>query len=235
MIGNQTLPCSVTTAKCLSEVPLPEKCAVVFDLDDTLYRERDFVESGFRAVADYIDQRNRDSIYDNLIGWYEAGETDVFARIIEEKELAINKATLIRKYRKHEPTLKLASEVKQLLKKLRTDGHDFGIITDGRAETQRNKIRALGLDQWNAAIAISEEMGVGKPHPKSFLRLQHRFFGMPLVYVGDNPAKDFLAPRRLGWTTVCVRASDANIHPQKFEGLRPEYLPHYLIDELAWS
>ena len=214
-------------------MPLPEKCAVVFDLDDTLYHERDFVESGFRAVADFIDQRNGFSIYQRLIGWYEAGEKDVFARIIKHQQLAIDKVALIQKYREHEPTLSLASNVKQLLKKLCAEGHDFGIITDGRAATQRNKIRALGLDQWNSAIAISEEMGVEKPHPKSFLRLQHRFAGMPLVYIGDNPAKDFVAPRRLGWTTVCVRASAVNIHPQKFDCLPAHFQPHYLIDQLA--
>jgi putative hydrolase of the HAD superfamily len=29
--------------------------------------------------------------------------------------------------------------------------------------------------------------------------------GVRLVYVGDNPAKDFLAPNQLGWTTVQVK------------------------------
>jgi putative hydrolase of the HAD superfamily len=31
------------------------------------------------------------------------------------------------------------------------------------------------------------------------------------LYVGDNPDKDFLAPNRLGWTTVMVR-DERNLH-----------------------
>ncbi|MFT5465699.1 MAG: hypothetical protein ACI8UO_000794, partial [Verrucomicrobiales bacterium] len=31
------------TTTCLSEIPIPEGCVVVFDLDDTLCPERDFV------------------------------------------------------------------------------------------------------------------------------------------------------------------------------------------------
>jgi putative hydrolase of the HAD superfamily len=31
--------------------------AVLFDLDDTLYREHDFVDGGFRAVADLLASR----------------------------------------------------------------------------------------------------------------------------------------------------------------------------------
>ena len=34
--------------------------AILFDLDDTLYLERDFVKSGFKSVASLIQDDNQD-------------------------------------------------------------------------------------------------------------------------------------------------------------------------------
>ena len=45
-----------------------------------------------------------------------------------------------------------------------------------------------------------------KPHRHGFELIQRRFALPPeaFVYVADNPAKDFVAPRALGWRTVQV-------------------------------
>ena len=220
-------------ARCLSEVPLPDNCAVVFDLDDTLYKEREFVYSGFRAVADFIGARTGNITYERMVSLFEAGETDVFKEVLDERNLLIEKAALIRIYREHSPKLCLKPEVGRLLTELVESGHLLGIITDGRSLTQRNKIRALGLDQWIENIVISEEIGVVKPAPASFLEMQNRFAGRPLAYVGDNLAKDFLAPKRFGWTTICLRTDAINIHPQDFNDVLLEYQPDYLIDQLG--
>ena len=205
----------------------------MFDLDDTLYAEHDFVCSGFKAVANYIKQQTGVDTYDRLKLLFQAGVRDVFELVIDEYKLGVDKKSLLEVYRFHSPELRLQPDVESLLDKLLRQGHVLGVLTDGRSITQRNKIRELGLEHWIAEFAISEELGAEKPSPVGYQHLQQRFAGRTMAYVGDNPAKDFLAPNQLGWLTVCVRAQPANIHPQDFDRLSLEYWPLYLVDNLA--
>lgn len=214
-------------------MPLPETSVIVFDLDDTLYPEREFVRSGFHAAANFLDDSQSHELFEIMWHYYQQGVVDVFSRIIAERSVEIPKTELIECYRRHIPQLQLAPKVIALLDMLKVKGHPLGLITDGRSITQRNKIDALGLSKWGFEIAISEEIGAAKPASTSFLRMQAIFPDRPLVYLGDNPAKDFVAPNRLGWTTICLQASETNIHEQDFSSLAEEYLPQYLIESLA--
>lgn len=209
------------TITSLSEVPLPEGCVVVFDLDDTLCPERDFVVSGFRAVSDLLGER--------MIELFDAGEKDVFGRALGSTP----KERLIEVYREHKPTLALAPGVRELLEQLRGGGHPLGLISDGRSVTQRNKIEALGIQQLLDEVVISEEFGSSKPDERNFRRFESKFPGRACAYVADNLAKDFVTPNRLGWTTVCLLDRGQNIHPQDFSAVAGEFLPRYRIQSLA--
>jgi putative hydrolase of the HAD superfamily len=57
------------------------------------------------------------------------------------------------------------------------------------------------------------------------------FPGAAYVDVGDNPAKDFSAPNRVGWDTVCLVDDGRNIHPQDFQ-VDAAYLPGYRIENI---
>ena len=51
--------------------------AILFDLDDTLYLEKDFVKSGFKAVASFIQNDNginEEVVYDRLWSIFNGGE-----------------------------------------------------------------------------------------------------------------------------------------------------------------
>lgn len=209
------------TITSLSEVPLPERCVVVFDLDDTLVPERDFVVSGFRAVSGPLGGR--------MIELFDAGEKDVFGRVSG----AMPKERMLQIYREHKPILELAPGVRELLEWLRGDDHPLGLITDGRSVTQRNKIEALGIQQLLDEIVISEEFGSAKPDERNFRVFESKFPGRACAYVGDNLAKDFVTPNRLGWTTVCLLDRGQNIHPQDFSAVADEFLPKYRIHRLA--
>ena len=95
----------------------------------------------------------------------------------------------------------------------------MGMITDGRIQTQRLKIHALGLDKYipEQNILISEATGADKHFSLPFDIMMRRNPGESrFVYVGDNPEKDFLWPNRLGWLTVMLLDTDGrNIHPQR--------------------
>ena len=51
-------------------------------------------------------------------------------------------------------------------------------------------------------------------------------------YIGDNTKKDFIAPNKLGWETICLRDNGLNIHQQNFN-LDSSFLPKYMINNLA--
>ena len=102
------------------------------------------------------------------------------------------------------------------------------------AQQKRNIINALGLSEfldWSD-IYISDEVGHLKTTPYSFEKIMAAYPDCQYLYVGDNPAKDFLVPNRLGWMTVCVLDNGQNIHPQDFT-LSVEYLPQRKIKDIT--
>jgi len=212
---------------------LPEYCVVVFDLDDTLYPERAFVQSGFRAVARYVEQECAANVYSALCKIWDAGDRDPLGKITAEFGLPGPKSELIEIYRTHIPELTLVANVKELLSTLRTAGHAIGIMTDGRSSTQRNKIRMLGLDAWAEDILISEEFGSAKPAERNYRHFEGRFPRRKFAFVGNDPAKDFVTANRLGWQTICILDPGDHIHPQAFDRVPVEAHPQYVMERLA--
>jgi putative hydrolase of the HAD superfamily len=186
---------------------------IVFDLDDTLYLERDFVRSGFVAVEGWIsDNFGVCGFFERAWTLFEHGRRgDIFDRVLSALSIQSN-PDLIRHlvdiYRRHVPQIRLASDAEEALAavcpRCRT-----ALLTDGPGSTQARKVEALGLIGRLRPIVYTDDFGRGmwKPHPRGFVAIQDEF-GLPaheFVYVADNPIKDFVTPRRLGWKTVRVR------------------------------
>lgn len=171
---------------------------VVFDLDDTLYSEKDYVKSGFKAVSDYLGGGYEKKLWRH----FEDGKSALDELLKELKQENLKKDVL-EVYRSHKPNICLYPDVTELLADLRKRGVKIGVITDGRANGQRNKIEVLGLSRLVDDIIITDELGgeqFRKPCDISFRIIQNRWkipYGQ-LVYIGDNPVKDFQAPKQLG-------------------------------------
>jgi putative hydrolase of the HAD superfamily len=192
---------------------------IVLDVDDTLYLERDYVRSGFEAVAGYLAERGIDGFA--TAAWQmflEGVRGDTFDRALCALGVA-PKRTLVRKlvemYRHHEPSIRLESDARALLKELREEGYDTAAVTDGPPSSQRRKLAALGLDDALAFIVVTGEHGPHwtKPSQRPF-RAVEKEFGVErkYVYVADNPRKDFAGPAALGWRTYRVRRPGALHH-----------------------
>ena len=190
--------------------------AVVFDLDDTLYSERDFVASGFAAVDDYcraelglsdFARRASESFSSGLRGTIFNTVLASFG-ITPEPSIV---AKLVAVYRDHLPCIRLLDDAQECLHKLHGK-LPLALITDGPSITQWNKIRALAIESIFNAIVVTGDLGpeYAKPHPLAFqlIEAQLRTHGTRLVYVADNPSKDFQAPRQLGWQTVRVKRAE---------------------------
>lgn len=204
------------------------KKTIVFDLDDTLVKEMDYLRSAFRAIATHADKAN-DALFDEMLRWYRSKE-DVFGNLILRYG-HLQKDELKHMYRQHIPSFDPLSENRQILLDIKKSGHTLGLVSDGFSVTQRNKIRALGIEHIFDLIVISEEFGSEKPNEANF-KIFHQFGNAECYYISDNVNKDFIGPKRLGWTTVCLLDDGQNIHAQDFD--KPEaYLPDYRITHLS--
>lgn len=203
---------------------------IVFDLDDTLYKEVSFVNSGFNAVAQYL---NASGYAAELFDEWKNG-VNAFQHLITKYSLPTPIEELLEIYRNHIPTIQLDINIASVLNSLVANGKTLGLITDGRSVTQRNKIKALGLTRWIAEdnIVISEEFGSSKPDIRNYEYFMSKYPSKSYSYIGDNTAKDFIAPNSLGWQTICLKDNGKNIHSQRFDIVQ-EYRPYIMISSLA--
>lgn len=199
-----------------------------FDLDDTLYKEIDFVKSAYGEIAASI--RHQEAVQ-QMLDWYHEGK-NAFAELINAYGLDITVGECLQMYRNHFPNISLDAGVKEFLNELKENGAKLGLITDGRSTAQRNKITALGLDGFFDIEIISEEFGSEKPDLRNYQAVMDAFSNrQTYLYIGDNPAKDFIAPNQLGWDTLCLKNDGRNIHPQTFS-VSKEYMPHHVINRI---
>jgi len=189
---------------------------VVFDLDDTLYPERDYVASGFRAVAAEVAARTSLSagdVYDGLWGDFQEGRRgDLFDRLLARRRQARNTITvaeMVEVYRGHRPAIELTAEVEDLLSELKEQGIPLGLISDGYRIAQQAKVESLKLETFFDPLILTDALGreFWKPHERAFRQVEEAWDlpGAALVYIGDNPTKDFIAPQRRGWTGLRLR------------------------------
>ena len=214
----------------------------VFDLDDTLFKERDFVTSSFKVIAREADRRGIIS-YEKALAILCAGRDGgmAFSSLAEEVAArapgcGLTEEWMVNTYRTHTPDIKIDDATESVLAALRERGETLGLITDGRSNTQRAKIKALGLERFIEPrnILVSGETGFDKTHREPFDMIMMRNPAeRRYVYVGDNSAKDFIWPNKLGWLTVQLDDADGvNIHPQSSD--RPAaFLPQRHIGSLS--
>jgi putative hydrolase of the HAD superfamily len=211
---------------------------LVFDLDDTLYKEIDFLKSAYKEIAYFLSKETEVSfelILVEMIKYYYEG-LNVFKEIINKCNLNDDDGyvfgCLINIYRNHKPQIRLDNKNEHLLLRLKDKVFKVGLITDGRSTQQRNKIQALGLSNYFDDIIISEEFGTEKPSLNNFRFFEDRYGrALNYIYVGDNTKKDFIAPNKLGWYSICLLDDGNNIHKQSFN-LEKKRQPIQIITNL---
>lgn len=189
--------------------------AIVFDLDDTLYAERDYVLSGFHAVAAWAERRvgiPAAQGYAVLAGMFEAGvRGDTFDRWLEHHGCSSNLVPeMVQAYRQHVPVIDPFPGIIDLLDSLRGRVR-LGIVSDGYLEVQQSKLAALGLAKYFDSVVFSDLWGreFWKPHVLPFINVLEGIgvSASKTVYVADNCTKDFAGARKLGMSTVWARHS----------------------------
>jgi putative hydrolase of the HAD superfamily len=195
---------------------------LVFDLDDTLYPERQFALSGFKAAAQWAEARfGVVGLAEEMVRLLDAGELGSLFGMAMARRLPGHSpeqlADLVRAYREHEPELELFADARWALGHFAARGK-LGLITDGSHSMQARKVAALGIAGHFRAIVYTDALGgrrYSKPHPEGYRAIE-RALGTgadTFVYIADNPAKDFIVPNQRGWVSVMVaRPGHRRIH-----------------------
>jgi putative hydrolase of the HAD superfamily len=211
--------------------------AIVFDMDDTLYEEKEYVKSGFEAVGKWLKDEFQ------IIGFYEtawslvvSGEKSfIFNKVLEKLNIVYDD-TRIKKmvdyYRSHAPDIHLFDDAKWILENL-NETIKIGLISDGYLAAQEMKVHALQLQNKFHSVILSDKWGKEHWKPSQFPYIQSsRELQVPhdqCVYIGDNVSKDFIGAKRLGWTTIHIYRKDG-----LYSGIeaRKDYLAHYTVKDL---
>lgn len=195
----------------MKQVKLDNK-VIVFDLDDTLFFEKDYQKSGFKNISIILKKLYKidaaPAFENNL-----ESKNILESVLIELKLPQVILSSLIDVYRFHEPEINVCKGVLELLNTLKSKKIPMYIITDGRGLSQRQKIEALGISHFFNNIYISQEQGVGKPNASSFKKIMAKHLDSNFVYIGDNPKKDFIAAKELGWLSIGVKHLEKRVHP----------------------
>lgn len=114
-------------------------------------------------------------------------------------------------------------EAVRLIREIQAAGHVAGLITNGPAEHQWAKIRALGMDQVipPSHIFVSGAVGYDKPDPRLFAHVNERTKTEPSssFYIGDSWRNDVVGALAAGWTSIWF--NHRQVEPET------DHRPHY--------
>ncbi|MCI2959625.1 HAD family hydrolase [Agromyces atrinae] len=203
---------------------------VLFDLDDTLFAHREAVRSGIVAHSALRGHRGEADALDRL--WFELEERHYHSYLAGDLSFEGQRRARARDfaaahgveldgdasgawfadYFKHyRAAWHLHADALPTLDALETaiPGVRFGIITNGEADFQADKIDRVALASRLEHVIASGALGVTKPDARIFQHAVEAFGVAPAaaVYVGDRLRTDALGAARAGLTGVWINRS----------------------------
>lgn len=185
---------------------------LIFDMDDTLYPEFDFVKQGFKHVANFVEETfglSSESVYESLLDiHHEHGRGQVFDIFLKRQGIfslrTVKKCLAI--YRYSVPNITLPDSTVEVLNRFAS--RKLYLVTDGNKIVQVKKANALGLQSFFTKCFFTHMYG--KRHAKPSIYCFEKIAALEktnfqeLIYVGDDPNKDFVALNERGGLTIRV-------------------------------
>lgn len=182
---------------------------IIFDLDDTLYSRESFVNAAIKNIVDFVYLKNKKktkkTLFKILSKIYKKSniqlKLDFFLKEISLSKKYLKDCINVFRYSKKEISLyKDAQNILRIYKK------KCYLITDGNKLVQNNKIQQLGIKNFFKKIFITNNYGVKYQKPSLFCfkkikKIEKCSFSQ-MVYIGDNPKKDFVNCNKAGMLTV---------------------------------
>ncbi len=212
--------------------------AVIFDLDNVLYDEKEYIFAAYRSIARFLSERCRldaEQVYSKLVvdlkrkgSLYPKLFNDAIADFGLDESLLPEILSL---YASVEAPIRLFPDSEAALKLVRQHGLKVALVTNGGVKTQHNKVRLLKLEGYFDAILYARETGAGveKPHPDVYKEVLQKLGASAerVLCIGDNPYTDFLGAKKLGMRTLRVLRGEF-----KDVRLSDEYEAEYVMGSL---
>lgn len=203
------------------------KKVIVFDLDDTLISEKEYIQSGFKTISEEIEKEfgiDKFIVENKINELFYITASNVFNRLLDVFNIQYDEEyikKLVHIYRNHEPKIELYEDAKEILEWLLNNGYKIGMITDGYKETQVKKIEALNIEKYFEHIIITDELGreFWKPSEVPYKLIKEKFNCRydDMMYIGDNVAKDFVTANRLGIETIQIHRENSIYEKKNLE------------------
>lgn len=220
--------------------------AVIFDIDDTMISEYDYVMGGYHAVAKRLSEdedvaMSEEEVFEKLKELSQTSYKEVYNRFLDFRGIKRDEERvqeLVSIYRHHKPNLKLYDDVRETLDALKEKGIKLGIISDGDVTRQKNKLKITGIENDFDCVIITDELGNGdisyrKPDERSYIKMSETL-GVDfseMLYVGDNPTKDFFIKTKYPIKTArIIREHGIYANADYREGIIEDYRIESLTD-----
>ena len=180
--------------------------ACIFDLDNTLYNENDYIKACLNKLIE-LESLSYRQISNDEIDRIRLFSTNILKSILEfcDYELkyydpfyAIYKSLVCQ--------INPYKDACQLITYLKKNSIITAILTNGIPAVQRNKIKCLAIKEMGMMLFFARELGDGdeKPKPIVFKKACELLSVKPLecLYVGDHPIHDFQGAKKSGLVSL---------------------------------
>ena len=193
--------------------------AVIFDLDNVLYDEKDYLYAAFNKIAAYLSERcsiSQEKIFEKLVTDFQ-NKTSMYPRLFNDliADCGLDQkliSEILTLFSSIKPDLKLYSGSEDLFLNLKKQNIKLGLVTNGSVKTQKNKVKLLNVERFFDSIIYAREVGAGKekPDPEAYKLILADLGAKPeeAMCVGDNPFTDFLGAKKLGIKTVRLQSGE---------------------------
>lgn len=186
---------------------------IVFDLDDTLYQEIEYVKSGFRAVSEKLYKKyfiDKNCSFNFMFNYLKKnGRGNIFNALLIKYNIFTkrNLKECINCYRLHNPSISIDNKTINILLELKKE-HSLYLVTDGNKLVQKKKIDALKINRLFKKIFITHRYGLKNAKPSLYcfnkIKILENCEWSNIIYIGDNPKKDFVNLNKVGAMTIRV-------------------------------
>lgn len=181
---------------------------VLFDFDGTLINTHDLIIEGFNHISRLYNGRAFD----------ESDHIKMLGKPLEQQirlicPFEVPEATEAFKawYAKNHDAHACGYEaVEDVLKVLRSEGYQLGIVTNNSQQGMQSGLDLLGLEKYFDVIITRDDVSECKPSPEGIQKALHMLKTAPqdCIYVGDSMADIYAArsagvlPVLVGWTAL---------------------------------
>jgi len=182
--------------------------AIVFDIDGTLYRSREYVKQLIDGMCEVLSEIL--SIpREQALKVYQSIRSKTGSISLGLREVGIDRRKfyekLVGKLDPHQ-AIQPRPELKKMLRELRKMGLKVGCHTNSSRGLARLVLNALGLDLEDFDVVITSDDAEPKPMPDGYLRIVDQLAVKPeeILYVGDRWAVEVKPAKELGMKTALV-------------------------------